>query len=270
MKKKWILIFLFTVLLFCLAGCKEERTVLHSTEGYTIHRVGSQCYLDMTYGNQKLYLNEDGCVIHPRYLEFESVEQIYQAFMQGALSIEDLQVIQYAFPLDDHGFLIPDPQKLYDLELPAGMECWRIELQTDTCSFCIYGNGIDGIRSAGLSIISEQKFREDLRNYRNIETSKDTFDRITAIEERNATAYDYTNEHGQYRRILYCIENQSRTLYVIENYDLTGSGNSATVPTEINILGQTNGAYYTLDLYVDERPEISDLEAISPIPYQPK
>lgn len=271
MKMKHFLIALLTALLLCLPGCEEESTVLHSAESYTIHRVGSQCYLDMTHGNEKIYLKEEGCIIPPRSVEFESVEQIYQAFMQDALSIEDLQVIQYAFPLDNrHGFLIPDPQKLYDLEFPDGMECWRISLQADTYSFNIYGKGIGGIRSAALYIISEQEFVENYRNYRDFETSEDAFDRVTAIAERNATAYDYTNHTGQHRLILYCIENPARTLYVIERYQQIDSGGSATVPFEIDIYGQTNGAYYTLHLYVDKRPKISDLEAIFPIPYQPE
>lgn len=260
--------FLAVALLLCLPGCKAESTVLHRTEGYTIRRVGSQCYLDMTYGNQKLYLDESGCVIYPHHVEFESVEQLYQAFLHGTLAIEDLQVIQYAFPLDDHGFLIPDPQKLYDIELPADMACSQVDLAWDGYTFHIRSASAD-ISSAQLSVVSEEEFRDGFRSYRDIETGEQEFDSVTQMEDRNATAYDYTNHIGQYRMILYRIEDAARALNVIERYQLSGSNASATVPYEIMIYGQMNGAYYTLDLNVDARPEVSRLKAISLIPYQP-
>lgn len=264
--KKFIAIMLMLVCICSLWGCNvasdtettnetqpPEITVLHTTDTYTIRCVGAQCYLDMTAGNKKQETDDIGCVIPMFQLEFDSIAQMHRTLTEGTLSGSQLEAISFGFPLQEHGFLIPDPRQLYEPKFPDGMATGRVYLQGAEYSVILRKSG--SINHGQLTIQTEEAYLKSFSHYEKIVAGEIEFD-SSYVSDRNATAYDYTTNAARARKLLYRLEADGKVLYVIEDYRLEwfdGRTASQTDPVEMTVYGQENGGYFTLQLSLNKR-----------------
>ena len=151
---------------------------------------------------------------------FSSFADLKNSIETGSFSKANLEILQKRAK---NGILeIPDPSKLHDVALPAGLAIKKIVWEINSYDFSVsWGNNQN--YDFGFVTVDmdggdhDYRFNENFINYTNAADSVIS-DRI--IEDRNAREFVYTNSTGKYKQLLYQLENNGETLYVVELYCL--------------------------------------------------
>lgn len=258
-----------------LIGCGGE--VILETDIYTIRQIDGHRYIDVKAGNQWIDLYDGGCVIPSPYLSFDTLADLHDFLKSGEISQDELETIQYGFPLDeDRGFLIAAPETLYSLELASAHKLKWLDLSGEQFIFHIRADESDSADfqfSGQYRILPEADFRKEQADYNRFcsDTAENTS--TYTVPEKNAVVYECKKESGTWQDVQYTLESQDKILYVTEKYifeteyDLTHA--SEAIPTELKIYGIENGVCFVMSANrMTFRPTEEWLNAIRVKKYQ--
>ena len=252
--------------------------VLFETERYQIHRQDGHCYLSLTAGNKHSgEPSSSGCIVLSPYLYFDSLEHLYDILTKGTLSDAHISSITRSFPLDaEKGFYLPDPHKFFSVTLPEGLEISRIHIYGEELSYGYREIDKDYPRIGGnITILDQQKFGACLNRFNRFRADPNLYRTAHTIPELNAIAYDCTVPAGVFRYVQYCVQTDSKTLYIEETYAVERSNPGAiasdTVPLDITVFGYENGYYFSISLSGTQmRPSIEFLDSFHFKAYTPQ
>lgn len=252
--------------------------VLFETDSYQIHRQDGHCYLNLTAGNKHSgEPSSSGCIVLSPYLYFDSLEHLYDILTRGTLSDTHISGITCSFPLDaEKGFSLPDPHKLFSVTLPEGLEISRIRIFGEELSYGYREIGKNYPRLSGdITILDQQEFVACLKRFNRFRADPNLYRTAHTIPELNAIAYDCTVPAGVFRYVQYCVQTDSKTLYIEETYAVERSNPGAiasdTKPLEITIYGYENGYYFCVTLSgIETRPSLDFLDCFHIEPYIPE
>lgn len=199
-------------------------------------------------------------------LKFSTVAEMKIAFETGTFSDENL--IALARRARNGVVEIPDPNKLLAPDLPSGIKVEGVwseltyyeiaisssyNCKSDNCHCDYFIIDFDGERY-------EDCFENYIVNYK---AGAQIVISEQSIEDRNATELVYTNSTGKYKRLLYQIESNGRTLHIVEHYVIEHSypGHyhylSETIPANVRIFCEEDGVSWFADLEAfEERPSV--------------
>lgn len=273
---KRLLAFLIAVsILLCFSGCSQQETEEYSNNGedmFYIHEVNGRFYLQFTdefmedYGS-KISFEPVGCISAPQYPAFRSVAQMQQHIKEADISWRDMLDIYRKCDGRDYLQMF-DPDVLYDVRLPFGMEVEKVYWEGDGYTF-----KADGFLSPGASVdyfYHEEAFKVTFdRVYTNFLSDGDTVISEKQVKNRNATVYEIENQYdSRFVVVQYTIEKADRTLYVHEEYDSV-EDYKRRKPEDIYIFGEENGGYFQVDCYsVKIRPSVAWLSSFGLEPYE--
>lgn len=278
-KKKWIwitLAILIVILGTAVLWARYCYPVI--TETYVIRRADGRWYLDFADGNERIDLNE-GCIIYSPEIVLSSIDELYQILKAGQFPETTLGTIRHGFPFDrEKGFFLPDPDKLYEPQIPAGMtvkyaywcgEAYGVYFRTESKK----DNGSPTI-SGDFKIIPKSDFESSLYFFERFSSGRLEYDSAKEIPDRNAIAYDCVGEVNTVRYLQYTVKIGRKTLYVQENYLIAHTDPAATVsetiPSSVHICGEEDGVYFSLVFgSIDVCPDIQWLAEWKMVPFKP-
>lgn len=257
------------LLIVTSSGCSNTLSgeVLAKTKTHTIRRIDGQCYLDLKGGNETIPAEENTCIGGTRSLEFDSIEEMFQKLTAEPFTENELTAIRQGFTCTEHGFIIPDPYKLYSLVLPDAVQVNSIILQSNYHYFTSETLPNGNIIFGRLGIMSEESFQTLVKkNY--IPTEYDT---VTQLETQNAVAYDTFLDNGTKHQVLYTLEEDGKTFRIAETYFIYEDQTSSVgnYPNSIAIYVETSDLFYYLAIDGCAERTAIDYLSYSPIPYNP-
>lgn len=252
--------------------------VFADTEVYTLYREDGICYLSFKSGNYKIHYVLDDKE-SPPYISkvFNSTEEENQCLMEekyqwlcSPVITEDVeQQIRNTFPLDEEkGFIFPDPEQLYILQLPEEYEL----IQTDLHDYYAYKSQNRRRDGCAMTLITKESFISALANYHRFEYQEFPFDVTRTDEEDGTTIYEYESLGYKIRTVLYTMQTENRTLFIEKEYiDSIESPNVYGYHfSEVKIFGYDNGKYFRLGVfYSDPEPLLELVDKVTIVKYQP-
>ena len=204
-------------------------------------------------------------------LKFSTVSEMRIAFESGAFSDENLAAL--ARRAVDGTVEIPDPNKLLAPDLPAGINVkgvWSNLTYYDIAISSSYNCESENCHYDYFKIDFEGEQYKDYFEYYivNYKTGAKTIISEKTIEDRNAIELVYTNSTGRYKKLLYQLESNGRTLHIAELYVMEHTSPdlhhymSDTIPTNIKIFCEEDGVSWFVDLEAfAERPSVEWLSS---------
>lgn len=229
--------------------------VIYETETYQIHRKDGHCYLNLFDGNKHSgEPSSSGCIFYSPYLYFDALEQLYDALTTDTLSDGAIQGITRCFPLDaEQGFYLPDPHQFFSIILPDGLEFSKIQVYGEDMSYSYRELDKDYPRLSGyVDVCSQQHFKACLRHFNRFRANPSLYRTAHTVPEVSGIAYDCDAPAGVFRYVQYCVQTDSKTLFIEETYAVErshpGAIASDTVPLEITVYGYENGYYFCVTI----------------------
>lgn len=277
---KRLLFFLIAVsIVLCFSGCSRRdvkddpyEDEYYGEDVFYVHEVNGRFYLQFTdefmedYGSEISFAQE-GCISAPRYPRFRSVAQMQQHIKEADIPWVDMLGIYQKCGGSDY-LRIFDPDKLYDVRLPFGMEAETIKWTGDGYTF-----QVDGFLSPSASVdyyYNEEDFKEEYEYiYTNFSSDSSTVISEKQVASRNATVYKMENKYDSgFVVVQYTIEKADRTLYVHEKYD-TMEDYHIKKPRSIYIFGEENGGYFQVSShFLKTRPSVAWISSFGLKPYE--
>ena len=204
-------------------------------------------------------------------LKFSTVSEMRIAFETGAFSDENLAAL--ARRAVDGTVEIPDPNKLLAPDLPAGINVkgvWSNLTYYDIAISSSYNCESENCHYDYFKIDFEGEQYKDYFEYYivNYKTGAKTIISEKTIEDRNTIELVYTNSTGRYKKLLYQLESNGRTLHIAELYVIEHSYPShfhylsETIPTNVKIFCEEDGVSWFVDLEAfAERPSVEWLSS---------
>ena len=224
--------------------------ILVDNEIYTYYRQDGLCYLNFKSGNDRISMDldeKDGC---DHRFWFGSMEEAYQWLCCPVFTEHTKEIFRHCWPLDsEKGFYMPDLQQLYVAETPEdykldSVDFWghRFVLIYQTQERLASGR----YGAFTLTCLSEDSFREKLKNYYRFARGSANRKLYTDFNEKGATIYEYETDVGKHRHVLYTAKTEQIVWFYEDHYYVDKSyleeGYHFARPT---VFGCLNGLYFS-------------------------
>lgn len=263
------------ILMIILSGCASEPakvTDFEASTQYSITQNNGKYYLNFSDGNNPPKGYSSQCAD----IEFSSLTEMRNAFLNNKLSENQVNVIKDAFPKDsENRILICDMNQLYQPILPFDLVQNGVFLSGECYSFTLIHPEVDPASIESLNMpygnfhyLTKELYDRDFEyEYENLfERDTISLKSTTAGEDRNSLVYDYTTNAGNLRQIRYVLTDNTKTLYIDETYILNMTTDvlptSDTIPHRVDVYGIDNGRYFSITLFgFTERPSMEWLSS---------
>lgn len=195
-------------------------------------------------------------------IRFSSLKELKDTILEKKFSQAQLNTIKNAFPRNESGIMICNPNMLYEPVLPNKMKTREVHLSGLSYFFAIEEIGVaNGFFQYHTSEEYREVFKRDYEEYFFNPLMYITDRRQVA--DRDAVITYYNTSKAELKTIQY----QIGGLYILEDYILscTNAGGltvSDTVPTSVKIYGKKNGLCFVLYLHgFEERPTVEWLSS---------
>ncbi len=243
-----------------------------SPASYFITKDDGNYYLHFSDGNEP----PEGYSCQRADIEFATLAEMQDAFLNNKLSESQINVMKDAFPRDsENRILICDMNHLYQPILPSDLVQNGVILSGESYSFPLINPNVDPASIESLNMphgnfhyLTKDLYDRDFEYEYEKLFERDTIHlkSTTAGEDRNSTVYDYTTNAGDLRQVRYVLTDGTKTLYIDEMYVLNmmtdALPTSDTIPHRIDVYGIDNGKYFSITLFgFTERPSVEWLSS---------
>lgn len=243
-KIKLILCWIVLLMLILCSACSVKET------GYLIYVINEKTYMQMPPNenkNEPIRAESDQHFVEfsVDYPRFETVAEMKEKILSGGIPEESLSGLRAK--ADEKNMLeICDPDSLFDLQLPNGLEYEYVEWYGTSYKFVLAAGHLFGYVVFCDESGYNKAYDEEFSYYT-------TFDGVNVLKddtiaERNARVIHYTNGTGEYIDISYGVATETGEVCVSERYCLKhyfgGIDESKTVPHTVRIFGDEGDRYF--------------------------
>lgn len=265
--KKILCIVFVLMLFFMITGCAAtERKVLEN-ELYIVMDYNGTYTLRFYEPLPSRNSGEVSASLGIDPVTFDSIAKMKETIETGAFNEKQLRTIRKNFSRRGNEIISLDLNKLYDAELPEDMAVTGVSWHGASYTFGIGNDVVAG----SIRFFTREEYQEEMKEneeFLNEKPMKSTL----KLKDRNAFQYEYTASSGiEVRLITYTYENGGKTLKIWEYYNLNDSAlgaGSSTVPSDVRIRGEDDGAYFQINLRgMIQRPDYEWLQSFGIKPY---
>ena len=240
---------------------------------YVMKEMDGQFYVDFGEGNQRVPIENTGCVRYVGLISRKSIDELYDSLMTGSFTMDELQLIRAFFDLEPGvGFRLPNPKDLYTLKMPERMRA-SINLYAGGYSYNI-SNGSVPLREAisgTFRAMEKSEFEAGVASLSEFDLVNNETLSSTPLPERNATIYDINKPNGDIDRyVRYTYQSGETVLHVREEYPRYDRDGDADIG-DLLVYGMVNGEYcYMRFGQYPGVPTVDWLLQFQKIPYTPQ
>lgn len=250
----------------------DNYAIVHNDSEYHLYFRGS--YRSF---NTKPKLNNDGLHVAAPSVKFASFAEMKSDIQSGNFSKSEMGNIA-RFKRNSQGYVqAVNPAELYEPFFPAAFELDLSYITWRGNGYSVVYNWQDSEKTeANVLFWSKEFFEKEVDRLftDHVQSLKDVSSNVnihyvTTEESRNATIVQYTSSAGMdFRTILYSINKNGKSLYIMETYCLDNKGNdffkvSEETPHKVDIYCSEHGKYFLASLRdLSARPTMEELSAV--------
>jgi hypothetical protein len=257
----------------------------YATDLYTVTEIDGKHYISFADGNEKPNGGNSGgnSAIVVKGMYFDSLEEMKNKFLNGKLTVDEVQSMKAQFTLTDKGFEIPDMTNLYDGILPEGWELSYVYLYNDYYSISFlnpetYDAEKDDFsgESGSISFFSDEAFNNDYQYYYTLQLEKvkdGLLEDQTEFYGIPCKAYEYQTAISKIKSVFLDFEYNDCSFQVLMNYCMEHEDEekvNQTIPYIVHMYGDLNGRRFKVTLSgLENEPNLELLASFGIKPLEP-